>query len=194
MTSTMAWLRPRRWAAMVAPVLAAVMVACSGGADAEEREYAVPEELCGLPINAASFGPLFPPGEELRVRDQFQRTGGHLLPDGMCTVTVDGDPAFHLALTPAYEKGAQEVVDKRRYEITDDASDALLIGPLAGVQYVECGGATPERPPEYDYAGFGVSVGVEGDGGEDLSGTLEQVVGPLAEDVVPQVHPEFCTP
>ncbi|WP_143659449.1 hypothetical protein [Streptomyces sp. MP131-18] len=177
---------------VLVPVLAGVVVACSGGAGAEEREYSVPEELCGLPIDVGSFDALFPPGEEMQVRDQFQRTGGHLLPDGMCTVTVDGDPAFHLALTPAYEGGVQEVVDKRRYEITDDTPDTLRIGPLAAIRYVECGDATPQRPPEYDYDGFGTSVGVEGDGGEDLSGTLEQVVGPLAEEVAPQVHPEFC--
>ena len=68
--------------------LALLGAGCGGG-----REYAVPKDLCGIPVGEKEISPLLPDGEKLVVQ-------GDPLVDlsGMCYVTVDSDKGVVVSL------------------------------------------------------------------------------------------------
>ncbi len=62
-------------------VLAATMSACDSNTSA--REYAVPEKLCGVAVDAGDLAPFLPDGKDITVRDE---SGGGTK---VCEVVVD---------------------------------------------------------------------------------------------------------
>jgi hypothetical protein len=67
-------------------VVAALGTGC--GSDPTEREYAVPETLCGLEVHRELYAPLFPPGSDL-IDGTFMGIP-HLTVD-TCEVSVDDE-------------------------------------------------------------------------------------------------------
>ncbi|MFF3732653.1 hypothetical protein ACFYXM_20575 [Streptomyces sp. NPDC002476] len=63
--------------------------ACGGGDDGEGRDYAVPEQLCGVDVAKDTLAPLLPAGEKLAERDSGSVPGS-----ARCALTVDGRPAL----------------------------------------------------------------------------------------------------
>ncbi|MFJ4536656.1 hypothetical protein ACIP39_11910 [Streptomyces tibetensis] len=68
---------------MATSALVAVLSGCGG--DESERGYAVPEDLCGVAVDAGELGPFLPDGKEITVRD---KSGGGTT---VCEVVVDNE-------------------------------------------------------------------------------------------------------
>ncbi|MFF9120469.1 ferrous iron transport protein A [Streptomyces massasporeus] len=66
--------------------LVAVLSGCGG--DESERDYAVPDSLCGVAVDADELGPFLPDGKEITVRD---KSGGGTT---VCEVVVDDELAL----------------------------------------------------------------------------------------------------
>lgn len=70
--------------------LALSLAACGGG-----REYTVPKEACGIPVNEKTLAPLLFDGSELEVtRGSVIETGTST--QGACEIRVDGKMVVHL--------------------------------------------------------------------------------------------------
>lgn len=69
---------------VVVPAIAVLVAALSGcDGDESERDYAVPQDLCGVAVDAGDLGPFLPDGKEITVRD---KSGGGTK---VCEVVVD---------------------------------------------------------------------------------------------------------
>jgi hypothetical protein len=69
---------------VVVSAIAVLVAALSGcGGDESGRDYAVPEDLCGVAVDAGELGPFLPDGKEITVRDE---SGGGTT---VCEVVVD---------------------------------------------------------------------------------------------------------
>ncbi|MEU8740940.1 hypothetical protein AB0K62_32025 [Streptomyces halstedii] len=66
--------------------LALLAAGCGGG-----REYAMPKELCGVPVGEKELSPLLPDGQKLDVAGDPLVTSANL-----CGVSVDDDPAVDI--------------------------------------------------------------------------------------------------
>ncbi|WP_424861165.1 hypothetical protein [Streptomyces sp. MMS24-I29] len=80
-----------RRAAFVAGLCAMLLAisACGGGNDGEGRDYAVPDQLCGVDIAKDKLAPLLPAGKKLK-----ERNSGSVPGSSRCALTVDGRPAL----------------------------------------------------------------------------------------------------
>lgn len=78
--------------ALVLALLAAgITVFLTRGSDGPaEREYAVPDTLCGLDVPRELYEPLFPPGRDLRIEQSYEGSTGLATLD-QCRITVDGE-------------------------------------------------------------------------------------------------------
>ncbi|MGW2836855.1 hypothetical protein ACWCWD_03535 [Streptomyces sp. NPDC001493] len=65
------------------------LVAVLGGCG-EEREYAVPSSLCGIPVDSDLLEPLLPPGKEIEQRTSDAGQGLRVT----CSVRIDGQIMF----------------------------------------------------------------------------------------------------
>lgn len=68
-------------------VLVGILVGCSAGSD--EREYAAPEALCGVPVDTGVLSKLLPPGEKIDVQERNPTPHRK-----RCQVNVDGSVAL----------------------------------------------------------------------------------------------------
>ena len=64
---------------------------CSPGTSQTKREYAVPDELCGTPIDHDALNKFLPPGKELDT-DEQEHSDGKTWLNKKCSVLVDGIP------------------------------------------------------------------------------------------------------
>ncbi|WP_129841634.1 hypothetical protein [Streptomyces sp. RFCAC02] len=65
-----------------------MLSACGGPS---EREYALPETLCGVGVDQALYDPLLPPGDELETPWLFENHGPFTM--HQCLLLVDGEEA-----------------------------------------------------------------------------------------------------
>ncbi|WP_216355935.1 hypothetical protein [Streptomyces sp. MP131-18] len=72
---------------MATTALLAVSSMVTGCGGSGEREYALPETLCGVDMAEELYEPLFPPGSELDVAQSFERFDSQ--PTRWCRVLVD---------------------------------------------------------------------------------------------------------
>ncbi|NUK10881.1 hypothetical protein HRW18_23420 [Streptomyces lunaelactis] len=70
---------------VIAVVAAGALTACSDG---KQREYAVPDSLCGAKVSADLLSPFLPPGSQVSVEDTTPFEGKR-----RCNVSVDGELA-----------------------------------------------------------------------------------------------------
>jgi hypothetical protein len=96
-----------------------LLTACGGG---EEREYVVPEEICGARIDPELLEPLLPPGEEFRQSDDIAPMG--------CTISIDSGVDFimFLHVTNSYTDPEEWASGSgiTQTEPADIAGDAVL--------------------------------------------------------------------
>ncbi|MFH8725192.1 hypothetical protein [Streptomyces termitum] len=77
----------------LAAVVSFSLTACGGG-----REYAVPEQVCGITVNRTTLDPFLPDGEKLEiVGDSLVETGEDTR--GHCEIRVDGKRAMYLRVS-----------------------------------------------------------------------------------------------
>ncbi|MEV1007849.1 hypothetical protein [Streptomyces sp. NPDC049881] len=69
-----------------------VLLAACGG-EPEEREYALPQDLCGIDVPQELYEPLFPPGTELQVTGRYSEDM-QLLVGQNCGYDLDGEDVF----------------------------------------------------------------------------------------------------
>ncbi|MZD03529.1 hypothetical protein GTW43_00300 [Streptomyces sp. SID5785] len=137
--------RPRVSALLAAAaglVLLAGLAGCSPDTG-DHRGYAVPGELCDVPVPVSVIEPLLPDGERLTTR-----SGGT---DGLrtCTLTVDGDLAVS-AKTERWEHGTSvRKVMSATPGLGDAAAPAragqAVATSSAGLRRVDCGSAPGDR-------------------------------------------------
>lgn len=97
-------------AAFVATAI--VMSFLSGcGEEEEKREYAVPQDLCGMPVDIDALMPFFPPGQKVMVRPESVKG------ESQCQVKVDGLAA--LSITQAW-RGKGEGITSYALSMTAD--------------------------------------------------------------------------
>ncbi|WP_406006429.1 hypothetical protein OG440_09665 [Streptomyces sp. NBC_00637] len=63
--------------------------ALSGCTSGEERDYSLPESLCGVPVDPDLLAPFLPPGESVSTRQTTPNGGTE-----RCNVSVDGELAL----------------------------------------------------------------------------------------------------
>ncbi|MFJ1644475.1 hypothetical protein [Streptomyces sp. NPDC088258] len=98
---------------MKRPALAALTLALSvtiSGCGGEEREYAVPKTLCGVPVDSGLLEPLLPPGKEVFVKVADYAAG---VARQDCVVYVDGD--VWLTMYGRWEKAGVTARDAMHY-------------------------------------------------------------------------------
>ncbi|MEV7953351.1 hypothetical protein ACIO6T_05875 [Streptomyces sp. NPDC087532] len=79
-----------RHAAVTAGLCAMLLaVSACGGDDGKDRDYAVPDRLCGVDVDEGTLAPLLPTGKKLEERDSGSVPGS-----ARCALTVDGLPAL----------------------------------------------------------------------------------------------------
>jgi hypothetical protein len=119
-----AWRRP----GIVALFAGCAVILLSGCG--EERNYAVPDELCGVRVSPKAVEPFLPPGEDLKVKEDHY--GSNTGVEG-CTAYVDG----HVVLSSRGEWRAERLSAK-------EAASVPGPWPFAGGRYVwwERGAAT----------------------------------------------------
>lgn len=89
--------RCRRYLAVLVATVSVVPI-FSGCSEEEEREYVVPQSLCGMPVDVDALVPFFPPGRKVAVHPESVKG------EKQCQVKVDGLAA--LTITQAWrEKG-----------------------------------------------------------------------------------------
>ncbi|MGP3968130.1 hypothetical protein [Streptomyces sp. 6N223] len=71
-------------------ILATVAGGSSSSSDPGQREYALPDTLCGLEVPRDLYAPLFGPGARLSVEGSFEDTTGLATMD-RCTIELDGE-------------------------------------------------------------------------------------------------------
>lgn len=72
-------------------LLAGVLAAGCGGDGSAEREYAVPDTLCGLQLPQRLYDPLFPPGSGSPDSSDLSRYFPYLDTNESCSVSVEGE-------------------------------------------------------------------------------------------------------
>jgi hypothetical protein len=115
------------------PGIVAIFAGCAAlflSGCGEERNYAIPEELCGVRVPARLVEPFLPPGEKLKVTENSYGVSRGL--EG-CTASVDG----HVVLYSRGEWRAERLSAK-------EAASVPGPWPFAGGRYVwwEQGAAT----------------------------------------------------
>jgi hypothetical protein len=81
---------------MVAALTLAVAVATTGcgGGDPTEREYALPDTLCGLDVPRDLYAPLFPPGSDLSTERFSALPSDNIASLDHCLIEVGGELAI----------------------------------------------------------------------------------------------------
>lgn len=121
-------------AALGAALLTASIAACSS--PSPEREYAVPNSLCGTKVPTASLEPLLPPGKKIAA----QPTSA--VDIERCRLQVDGETAFSSSVEKrATDVSAQDVAKSAlSVEPTDSATDdgRFIYSKTGAVGRLEC--------------------------------------------------------
>ncbi|WP_158708031.1 hypothetical protein [Streptomyces sp. NRRL F-2890] len=86
----------RAWIGFSVASAALLLSACSSGP--AERNYSLPDTMCGLDLPENLYDPVFPPGSEKEVLDSFEKYGG-LFAGRSCVIEVDGEVAIRSETT-----------------------------------------------------------------------------------------------
>ncbi|WP_143660620.1 hypothetical protein [Streptomyces sp. JHA26] len=139
-----------------------------------ERDYGVPAELCGVPVDREAVSRLLPSGEQIAVREKNPVPSRH-----RCQVNIDGKVAL-VASREWWEDGAG-IVDVARgvpqlksAKLTED--DSYLLTGTAAAKKVLC--SSTEHPGHRLF----VTVQVYADGVND-SAAVEKVMTSYARSV-----------
>lgn len=173
--------------AVVAVGVVGVTTIAGGSSEPAEREYALPDTLCGLEVDEELYAPLFPPGSELSVDATFADDDPLFVAD-LCSVKVDGDLAIwsypdggdsiadYLVSLPTYVTG--EPVDRDAYEMSDgipvDGEYEAMVWPGLAVVGTSC------RPSSEPLAtdSLTIGIGTTYDDEEESVEILSQLVQP----------------
>jgi hypothetical protein len=194
--------RANRSSWLIVPLLLVVglTAACSGEGDQDEREYAMPNPLCGIRLSNSLYQPIFPPGEKAEVENYYAEAGGRLVSPGACEVDVDGELSIYIetasvdpdltgnpgeqapGIEPYIryyrdsegEEGTYELAHARK--ITDGLGESWVWPDLA-VTSVEC------RSSSDGNTGINISIRLDWlSEDEDLSDPLADLIVPFAEE------------
>ncbi|MBO8202916.1 hypothetical protein JW613_32265 [Streptomyces smyrnaeus] len=156
------------------------------------RDYAVPDDLCGLKIPQRYYSSLFGPGKEIEV-DKLWRWGNGTASQG-CDYLVDGNPKVSVvgrwakrndtvaASTPA------EAIEQRNTRDTPKKYPGrydVATWSAGGVAAIDCPRA--EDDPEKEYNRFLVDVYANDTPLNDDPDRAHKVFGKLAQTVMSKV-------
>jgi hypothetical protein len=188
--------------------LLSALIACACSTN-EERDYSIPNPLCGVELNSALYDPIFPSGDEVNVSDLFRESGGNLLAAGECIAEVDGEQAIFIDLMGSdsnrYEQsGIAEYLDSYRDRNGDTGAyrteDAERVTQSPHETWVWSDFAATSiacASSRTDLQTVNVSIrldwfGDESFGDEDYSEALAELIGPFADEVVRQIGERYC--
>ncbi|MFF8927127.1 hypothetical protein ACF1AO_07650 [Streptomyces longwoodensis] len=75
--------------AAITVLLSVLVTSCTSDTESDEKQYAVPSTLCGVPFDTSLIGPFLPAGRNLSVK-QSSPNGGTT----RCDVNIDGELAI----------------------------------------------------------------------------------------------------
>jgi hypothetical protein len=102
---------------LVATLGLMTLAACSQGD--RERNYAVPDDFCGLDVDQELYEGLFPPGDELAVEGEIDDRYG----TSTCEIYVDGEQTAFIADAPSGDVYAEAESYSDGVEVSEGGED-----------------------------------------------------------------------
>lgn len=164
---------------------------CTGAASEAPRDYAIPDQLCGVHIERDDYTPLFPTGKQVEQETMLDPENG----ESLCVIRVDGTMAFELNTTRMEQgTGVQGVIADRNYILNMGDSEPLensryevRIWPNQAIAYTEC------THSNFGSTGLGISIYVSEHNRGDHSAILKKIITPYIEGRIAQIDPAYCT-
>ncbi|WP_129843050.1 hypothetical protein [Streptomyces sp. RFCAC02] len=168
----------------------------------QQREYALPDTLCGLIDDQDLYAPFFPPGEEVWVDDSSVAIGaeGTTWIEGSCSLSVDHEYILVIQVAPVRQVEQElggfltEDLDPEAAEEVTDSPIVSKVWPHAAIAHTDC--APPSRDGDYEVYGIDVLINAEFQADEDFSEELARLINPVAQawfDLLPDRY-SSCVP
>ncbi|WP_436980289.1 hypothetical protein [Streptomyces sp. enrichment culture] len=161
-----------------------------------EREYEIPQSLCGIEIEEEFITPILPPGKNLEVDDRYRRSGENRSPVGTCFINVDGDSAITVDSVPSDDgSGLSSYSDARDHGL----SSGELVLTDQDLEIRSWPGFIASHTPcvsseTYGFTGVNVSISLDWiDESDDYSDHLKNLIEPVGNGLITDMGSDTCS-
>ncbi|MFG3260023.1 hypothetical protein [Streptomyces sp. NPDC048172] len=184
------WVNSHRGIRPLALLVCASVLGLTGcGEDAPDREYAIPEKLCGVPVKAKLLEPFLPDGKETSQKEQRNADDVEGL---SCDLLVDGKTA--IALESEWHAKKPSLRDVNGSSLITDPSPperpaalrggSYVVGDRVAAAAVPCHSTEARRTDPAEGFTFSVEL-FDGPGSDKESKkALQRFMGPFSEALV----------
>jgi hypothetical protein len=198
-------MRPRQ-VMLITSVITMSAFGCTGSGEEAEREYAIPNPLCYVEMDPALYRPIFPPGGQVDVTNDYYEHG-RLVSTGECIIEVDEELAIYIETRSVHpddygvnRPGVEPYVDDYRDEegqrgtyemehgeqISEGPREAWVWSDFAAMSY-QCESSNNE------FTAVDISIRLDWVGDDDFSDPLAELIVPYGNEQIRMIGEDVCS-